>query len=246
MTPHLHTSKSAFREMGASDGQTNKIENTKRAVTTNSSSEANARFAQFGFEEKAENIAKAMQVAAVKCTVSKINRQVMPNSDGEDGDNKEDEEVEAEAEAEAEAEEEKEEKKENKEGKKDKDEKKSEDKDVKDKDESCKEDRMMLVSGMVSSTSSKEDRMMLVSSTRVVKLSVSGCVRVALMQCKQMCESAFREMGASNGQTNKIENTKRAVTTNSSPEANARFAQFGFEEKVERLANCSGFQSSMI
>ncbi|KAG1778556.1 hypothetical protein EV702DRAFT_1196071 [Suillus placidus] len=143
MTLHLHTSKSAFGEMGASDGQTNKIENTERAVTTNGSPEANARvphidprihtadivqFAQFGFEEKqAENIAKAMRVAAVKCAVSKINRQVMPNGDGEDGDDEDDEE--------AEEEEEEEEKKENKEGKKDKDEKKSEDKDVKDEDD---------------------------------------------------------------------------------------------------------------
>ncbi|KAG1763510.1 hypothetical protein EV702DRAFT_1205608 [Suillus placidus] len=159
MTPHLHTSKSAFGEMGASDGQTNKIENTERAITTNGSPEANARvphidprihtadivqFAQFGFEEKverlanrsgfqssmirdvykhsstfkqAENIAKAMRVAAVKCAVSKINRQVMLNGDGEDGDDEDDEE--------AEEEEEEEEKKENKEGKKDKDEKRA-------------------------------------------------------------------------------------------------------------------------
>jgi hypothetical protein len=68
-------------------------------------------------------------------------------------------------------------------------------------------------------------------------------------------------MGASDGQTSRIENTERAVTINSSPEANARaphvdprihtadivlFALFGFEEKVESLANHSGFQSSMI
>lgn len=74
-------------------------------------------------------------------------------------------------------------------------------------------------------------------------------------------KSTFGEMGTSDGQTSRIENTERAVTINSSPEANARaphidprihtadialFAQFGFEEKVESLANRSGFQSSMI
>ncbi|KAG1751554.1 uncharacterized protein EDB91DRAFT_1078313 [Suillus paluster] len=209
MTLHLHISKSALGEMGTSDGQTNKIENTKRAITTNGSPEANARvphidpqihtadivqFTQFGFEEKverlancsgfqpsmiqdvykhsstfkqAENIAKAMRVTAVKCVVSKINRQVMLNGDGEDGDDKEDEEEE---------EEEEEEKKENNEGK---NEKKNKDEDVKDEDKSCKEDRMMLV-----------------SSARVVKLSASGYVRVALMQCEWMhevCVSSDKE-----------------------------------------------------
>jgi hypothetical protein len=167
MMPHLHTSKSTFGEMGTSDGQTSRIENTERAVTINSSPEANTRaphidprihtadialFVQFGFEEKveslanrsgfqssmiqdvykhsstfkqAESITKAIQTAAVKCTVLKINRQVMPNSDGEDGDNEEEEEEE----------EEEQEKKENKEGKNEgKDEKKKE-KDVKDEDE---------------------------------------------------------------------------------------------------------------
>ncbi|KAG0703271.1 hypothetical protein DFH29DRAFT_874532 [Suillus ampliporus] len=74
-------------------------------------------------------------------------------------------------------------------------------------------------------------------------------------------KSAFGEMGASNSQTNKIENTERVVTTNGSPEANGRashidpqihtadivqFTKFGFEEKVERLVNRSGFQPSMI
>ncbi|KAG1720558.1 hypothetical protein EDB19DRAFT_1835909 [Suillus lakei] len=204
MTPHLHTSKSAFGEMGASDGQTNKIENTERAVTTNSSPEANGRvpridpqihttdiaqFAKFGFEEEvdrlanrsgfqssmirdvykhsstfkqAENIAKAMRVAAV--------------SDGEDGETEEDEEEE----------EEEEEKKENKEGRnEDKDEEKNKGNDVKDEDESCKEDKIMLVSSarskedkimLVSSARSKEDKIMLVSSARVVKLSASRCV----------------------------------------------------------------------
>ncbi|KAG2135868.1 uncharacterized protein EDB93DRAFT_1254121 [Suillus bovinus] len=73
--------------------------------------------------------------------------------------------------------------------------------------------------------------------------------------------STFSEMGTSASQTNKIENNERAVTTNGSLEANARvphidprihtadvvqFMKFGFEEKVERLANCSGFQQSMI
>ncbi|KIK31492.1 hypothetical protein CY34DRAFT_19868 [Suillus luteus UH-Slu-Lm8-n1] len=166
MTPHLHALKSAFGEMGTCNGQTNKIENNERAVTTNGSPEANARvphidpqihtadiaqFAQFGFEEKveslanrsgfqpsmiqdvykhsstfkqAENIAKAMRVAAVKCAVSKINRQVMPNSDGEDGEDEEDEE------------EEDEEKKEDGEDKtEDKNEKKNKDEDVKEEDE---------------------------------------------------------------------------------------------------------------
>jgi hypothetical protein len=67
-------------------------------------------------------------------------------------------------------------------------------------------------------------------------------------------------MGARDGLTNNIENTERAVTTNGSPEVNGRvphmvpqihtadiaqFAKFGFEDKVERLANCSGFQSGM-
>ncbi|KAG2090218.1 uncharacterized protein F5147DRAFT_658232 [Suillus discolor] len=158
MTPHLHTLKSAFGEMGTCNGQTNKIENNERAVTTNGSPEANARvphidpqihtadiaqFTQFGFEAKverlanrsgfqpsmiqdvykhsstfkqAEDIAKAMRVAAVK--------QVMPDSDGEDGEDEEDEE------------EEDEEKKEDGEDKtEDKNEKKNKDKDVKEEDE---------------------------------------------------------------------------------------------------------------
>ncbi|KAG1748026.1 hypothetical protein EDD22DRAFT_851045 [Suillus occidentalis] len=165
MTPHLHTLKSAFGAMGTCNGQTNKIENNKRAITTNSP-EANARvphidpqihtadiaqFVQFGFEEKVErlanhsgfqpsmiqdvykhsstfkqveNIAKAMWVAAVKCAVSKINRQVIPDSDGEDGEDEEDEE-----------EEDKEKKEDSEDKTKDKNEKKNKDEDVKEEDE---------------------------------------------------------------------------------------------------------------
>ncbi|KAG2036251.1 hypothetical protein BDR03DRAFT_1011783 [Suillus americanus] len=151
MTPHLHTSsasKSAVGgEMGAGAGQTtSKIENTERAVTTNGSSQANARvpyidpqihtvdvaqFAQFGFEEKAENIAKAMRVTAVKCAVSKIQRRVTLYGDGEDGDDEDSDGEDGEQEEEEEGGAEGGQEEENDE---DKNEDKNEDKDVKDED----------------------------------------------------------------------------------------------------------------
>ncbi|KAG1720842.1 hypothetical protein EDB19DRAFT_1835778 [Suillus lakei] len=124
MTPHLHTPKPAFGEMGTCNSQTNKIENNERAVTTNGSPEANARVPHIDPQIHTADIVKAMRVAAVKCAVSKINRQVMPNSDGEDGDNEEDEE-----------EEDKEKKEDSEDKTEDKDEKKNKDEDVKEEDE---------------------------------------------------------------------------------------------------------------
>ncbi|KAG1797286.1 hypothetical protein EV424DRAFT_1546652 [Suillus variegatus] len=138
MTPHLHTSSKMVEKMAEANTRIPHIDPQIHTVDI-------AQFTQFGFEEKvvrlanrsgfqpgmirdvykhtstfkqAENITKAMRVAAVKCAASKIRRRVTLYGDGEDGDGEEQEEEEEEEE----------------EGGNKNDGDKNEDKDVKDED----------------------------------------------------------------------------------------------------------------